>query len=37
MIMLNNLKVQRTGTRIQAIISVPKDAAKDTLAKTMEK
>ncbi len=37
MIMLNNLKVTRTGTRIQAIISVPKDAAKDTLAKTMEK
>lgn len=37
MIMLNNLKVQRDGTRIQAIISVPKDAAKDTLAKTMEK
>ena len=37
MIMLNNLKVQRTGNRVQAIISVPKDAAKDTLAKTMEK
>ncbi len=37
MIMLNNLKVTRTGTRIQAIISVPKDAAKDTLARTMEK
>jgi hypothetical protein len=37
MIMLNNLKVQRVGTRIQAVISVPKDAAKDTLAKTMEK
>src|SRR5262249_16529947 len=37
MIMLNNLKVHRTGNRIQAIITVPKDAAKDTLAKTMEK
>ena len=37
MIMLNNLKVNRTGNRIQAIISVPKDKAKDTLAKTMEK
>jgi hypothetical protein len=37
MIMLNNLKVNRTGNRIQAIISVPKDKAKDRLAKTMEK
>jgi len=37
MIMLNNLKVNRTGNRIQAIISVPKEAAKDTLAKTMGK
>jgi len=37
MIMLNNLKVHRTGNRIQAIITVPKEAAKETLAKTMEK
>jgi hypothetical protein len=37
MVMLNNLKVQRTGKRIQAIISVPKEMAKDTLAKTMDK
>ena len=37
MVMLNNLKVNRTGTRIQAIITVPKDMAKDTLAKSMEK
>jgi hypothetical protein len=37
MIMLNNLKVTRTGNRVQAVINVPKDAAKDTLAKTMEK
>ncbi len=37
MIMLNNLKVTRDGKRIQAIISVPKEAAKDTLARTMEK
>jgi hypothetical protein len=37
MIMLNNLKVNRTGTRIQAIISVPKEKAKNTLAKSMEK
>jgi hypothetical protein len=37
MVMLNNLKVQRTGNRIQAIISVPKEMAKDTLAKTMDK
>lgn len=37
MVMLNNLRVNRTGTRIQAIISVPKDKAKDTLARSMEK
>lgn len=37
MVMLNNLKVNRTGTRIQAVINVPKEMAKDTLAKTMEK
>jgi hypothetical protein len=37
MVMLNNLKVNRTGTRIQAVISVPKEMAKDTLAKTMGK
>jgi hypothetical protein len=37
MIMLNNLKVTRNGNRVQAVISVPKEAAKDTLAKTMEK
>jgi len=37
MVMLNNLKVSRTGNRIQAIISVPKEMAKDTLAKSMDK
>ncbi len=37
MVMLNNLKVQRTGNRIQAVINVPKEMAKDTLAKTMDK
>jgi hypothetical protein len=37
MIMLNNLKVNRTGNRIEAIIKVPKEAAKETLAKTMDK
>jgi hypothetical protein len=37
MVMLNNLKVNRTGTRIEAIIKVPKEMAKETLAKTMEK
>jgi hypothetical protein len=35
--MLNNLKVKRTGTRIDAVISVPKETAKETLAKTMDK
>ena len=37
MVMLNNLKVNRTGTRIEAVIKVPKEMAKETLAKTMEK
>jgi len=37
MVMLNNLKVHRTGTRVQAIISVPREMAKDTLAKSMDK
>ena len=37
MAMLNNLKVQRTGNRVQAIINMPKEIAKDTLAKTMDK
>jgi len=37
MIMLDNIDVKRTGTRIQAIIKVPKETAKETLAKTMEK
>jgi hypothetical protein len=37
MVMLKNLKVIRTGKRIDAVISVPKEMAKETLAKTMEK
>jgi hypothetical protein len=37
MIMLNNLKIKRTGTRIDAVISVPKEMAKETLARTMDK
>jgi hypothetical protein len=37
MLMLNNLKVKRTGRRIDAVISVPKEIAKESLAKTMEK
>jgi hypothetical protein len=37
MIMLNNLKVTRTGQRIQAIISMPREKASDTLTKTMDK
>jgi hypothetical protein len=37
MVMLNNLKVQRSGKRIQAIITVPREMARDTLAKTMDK
>lgn len=37
MVMLNNLKVTRTGQRIQAIISMPREKASDTLTKTMDK
>ncbi len=37
MIMLNNLKVTRTGQRIQAVISMPREKASDTLTKTMDK
>jgi hypothetical protein len=37
MIMLSNLRVHRTGTRIQAVISVPREKAKETLSKTMDK
>lgn len=37
MLMLRNLKVIRTGTRLQAVISVPKEMAKETLAKMMDK
>ncbi|HMV50707.1 MAG TPA: hypothetical protein PLD20_04510 [Blastocatellia bacterium] len=37
MIMLNNLKVTRNGQRIQAVISMPREKASDTLTKTMDK
>lgn len=37
MILLNNLKVTRTGARIQAVITVPRQLASDTLTKTMTK
>ena len=37
MVMLNNLKVTRTGQRIQAVISMPREKASETLAKTMDK
>jgi len=37
MIMLNNLDIKHTGNRIQAIIKVPKEMAKETLAKSMDK
>jgi hypothetical protein len=35
MVMLNNLKVKREGARINATISVPRQLASETLAKTM--
>ncbi len=37
MIMLNNLDIKHAGNRIQAVIKVPKEMAKETLAKTMDK
>lgn len=37
MLMLNNLKVRREGQRIQAIISMPREKAQESLTKTMEK
>ncbi len=37
MVMLNNLKVTRSGQRIQAVISVPRQTATETLTKTMDK
>ncbi len=37
MLLLNNLKVTRNGQRIQAIISMPREKATESLAKTMEK
>jgi len=37
MVMLNNLKIRHTGNRIQAVIKVPKEMAKETLAKSMDK
>jgi hypothetical protein len=37
MIILNNVKVSRTGQRIQAVISMPRQKASDALADTMEK
>ena len=33
----NNLKVRRDGQRIQAIISMPREKATESLTKTMEK
>ncbi len=37
MLMLNNLKVTRNGSSIQAVISMPRQTATDALAKTMDK
>ncbi len=36
MVMINNLKVFRTGQRVQAIISMPRQKASDSLTQTME-
>jgi len=37
MIMLNNLDIKHKGNRIQAVIKVPKEMAKETLARSMDK
>jgi hypothetical protein len=36
MALINNLKVSRTGQRVQAVISMPRQKASDTLAQTMQ-
>ena len=35
MVIINNLKVTRTGQRVQALVSMPRATAKDSLNKTM--
>jgi hypothetical protein len=35
MVMLNNLKIKRDGSRVNAVISVPRQMASETLAKSM--
>jgi len=35
--MLNILDIKHAGNRIQAIIKLPKEMAKETLAKSMDK
>lgn len=37
MVMINNLKVFHTGKRVQAVISMPRQKASDSLAQTMAK
>jgi hypothetical protein len=37
MIMLKNIRINHKGPRIEAVISVPKETAKETLAKMMDK
>lgn len=37
MVLINNLKVSRTGQRVQALISMPRQKASDSLAQTMQK
>ncbi|MBI3427150.1 MAG: hypothetical protein HY011_29830 [Acidobacteria bacterium] len=37
MLMINHLKVSRTGQRVQALISMPRQKASDSLAQTMAK
>ncbi len=37
MVMLNNLNIKHKGNRIQAVIKVPKEMAKETLARSMDK
>ena len=37
MVILNNVKVSHTGQRVQAIVSMPRQTATESLAQTMEK
>jgi hypothetical protein len=36
-VIINNLKVSRSGPRVQAVVTMPRQTASESLAKTMGK